>query len=215
MDIYYLCPCCNKKQRIINPLTLGSSWQDEMYRCLETYLKTLQKDVIDAWKPKSPKLTMGLDTFEGEQKKIPYSLQVVYVPPKERGEPIKKKTKLGEAVEEGETVDPTWKLWGNISKSFKLGEMEEGEALTESQVKYRIGTWTARAFTRSQVNEWLKVGFFASEAELAEFCRDILGIEPDDAVNFYSKEEIVKMYNKQKGIADEEDVDTEDREDWG
>ena len=208
MDIYYLCPCCGKKQHIINPLILGSSWQNEMYKCLEIYLKTLQDDLIIEWKPKKPKLNLQLDNFEGEGQKIPKGIQLIYVPPRERGIEKKKEKKL-EEFEETETSDPAWKLWEKLGSYFKVGEIEDGETLNESMVKYRIGTWTWRGFTRFQCKEWLNVGFLPSEAELAEYCRDIEGIEPDDAVNYYSKEELQKKLNKHKGIEEEENEDTD------
>jgi len=77
-----------------------------MYKCLETYLKSLQELEIKEWQPKKPKLLLKLDNFEQEPKKLPKSLQLAYVPPRERGQERKKITvkEIGEYV--GETTDP-------------------------------------------------------------------------------------------------------------
>jgi len=55
----------------------------------------------------------------------------------------------------------------------------------------------------------LKVGIGAGEAHLALFCAEILGMEPDEVLIYYEYDEIVKLYNQQHNIKDEDDEETD------
>lgn len=177
-----------------------------MYKCLDTYLKAQQEYIFELWQPKKPKLLIQLDNFEGEQTKIPQAIQKVYVPPKERGKP--EKEKKPEYTEPLETIDPTWRLWQELDPIFMVGRLEDGEALTESNVKIRIGEWTQRGFTRLECKEWMKAGIGAGEAHIASYCRDILAIEPEDIITHYGYDDIIKMYNEHfKKDEDDEEVE--------
>jgi len=60
----------------------------------------------------------------------------------------------------------------------------------------------------------LEAGFNWNEANLAVFCRDILGFDdPKDILDFMDKQEIIRQFNQQRGEDVEDEVEDEEDKD--
>ena len=159
MKLYFNCQCCNKRNTIAE-LIMEASWHQGDFQALETFLQLLQGNIKN-----KEKLTISLDEFENEAKKLPQSLQKKYVPEKERRKPEK------EQETEEETDLSSWKT---VSLAFTPELVQE---------------WISAGFTYSQTQEWINAGLGVNEANLAAYLREQL-LTPEQILNERNLDEL-------------------------
>ena len=130
---------------------------------------------------------MSLDSFEGEDKKVPWSIQEKYVPPSKRG---KQEESIGwEAEYTSYSPADAWKEWENIDFYFK-----PSKSVSEGEAKNRVLEWSSRKFKYAECKEWINAGFKGEDADLAMWCRDKKNWTPEIVLDHYNYNDIKATY---------------------